>query len=375
MKQSPIAAREKIPFIDIVAQHDDLLPEILEAWERILRNGMFAGGPEVAAFEDEFASYLGCSETVGTGSGTSALRLALQALGIRPGDEVITVPHTFIATTEAITQAGGRPVFVDVEPHTGTMDPARVEAAITDRTKVLLPVHLYGQSADMNPLLELARKHGLKVLEDAAQSHGSRYHGRRTGTLGDAAAFSFYPGKNLGACGEAGAVATDDAQVARRIRMLRDHGQSEKYVHQVEGTNARMDGLQGAALRIKLRRLDGWNALRSAVARRYTARLRDSPAQVPEPAPGRDHVYHLYVVRHPRRDELRTRLGEAGIATGLHYPVPLHLQPAYRSLSLGRGAFPHAERWAAEGLSLPIFPGMTDGQVDRVCETLLAAMR
>lgn len=373
MSQAPAPTRPAVPFVDLKRQHEELAAEILPAWERILRSAAFAGGPEVSAFEEEFAGYVGCAHAVGASSGTSALRLALTALGLEPGDEVITVPHTFIATTEAITQAGGKPVFVDVDPLTATIDPARVESAITPRTRILLPVHLYGQPAEMEPLMQLARRHGLSVLEDAAQAHGARYHGKRAGSLGHAAAFSFYPGKNLGACGEAGAVTTDDAHVARRVRMLRDHGQSEKYVHECEGTNARLDALQAAALRIKLRRLDGWNAARIRIAGRYAAGLEGSAVTTPRCAAGREHVYHLYVVRHPQRDRLREELGRAGIATGLHYPVPVHLQPAYSRLRLGPGSFPHAESWAAEGLSLPMFPGMSDEQIDHVCEALLAS--
>ncbi len=359
-----------IPFLDLQTPHRSLSVEILAAWQRILETAAFVGGAELEGFEREFAAYVRTAHAVGVASGTDALRLALLAMAIRPGDEVITVPHTFIATTEAITQAGGRPVFVDVDRVTGTMDPGKLEAAVTPRTRFLLPVHLYGQPADMTPLLEIARRHDLQVLEDACQAHGAEYLGRRAGSMGRAAAFSFYPGKNLGACGEAGAVTTDHAELAARVRRLRDHGQARKYEHDVEGYNARLDALQAAALRIKLRHLDGWNEARRARARRYGEVLSGSGVEVPVEAPGRKHVYHLYVIRHPERDRLRETLSDAGVGTGLHYPVPLHLQRAYAHLGLGRGAFPESERWASEGLSLPMFPEMTDEQVEQVGEAV-----
>ncbi len=370
---SPIASAA-IPFLDLVTTHRDLSEEILAAWRRILHAAAFVGGEEVNGFEREFAEYLGADHAVGVGSGTEALRLALLATGLRPGDEVITVPHTFIATTEAITQAGGVPVFVDVDADTGTMDPSRIESALTPRTRVLLPVHLYGQPADMDPILEIARRRGLEVIEDACQAHGAEYRGRKAGTMGIASAFSFYPGKNLGACGEAGAVVTRDPDVALRVRKLRDHGQARKYHHEVEGTNGRLDGLQAAALRIKLRHLDAWNDARRRHARAYAEHLAGSGVELPAEMPGRKHVYHLYVIRHHRRDLVCERLARQGIGTGLHYPVPLHLQEAYRRLELGEGTFPVSERWAAHGLSLPMFPGMTGEQVDRVSEAVAEAV-
>jgi dTDP-4-amino-4,6-dideoxygalactose transaminase len=365
---------EPIPFVSLKHQHDGLTEEIASAWKRILGATAFVGGPEVEAFESEFARCHDSRHAVAVGSGTAALRLALLALGLRPGDEVITVPNTFIATTEAITQAGGRPVFVDVDPETATLDPSRLERAVTERTKIVLPVHLYGQPAEMDPILEIAAGAGLAVLEDAAQAHGAEYKGRKAGALGDAAAFSFYPSKNLGACGEAGAITTGRAEVASRARRLRDHGQAEKNVHETEGTNARLDALQAAALRIKLPRLQEWNEQRRRIAAIYDAGLRDAGVRIPVQAPGRRHVYHLYVIRHPERDRLRAALGEAGIGTGLHYPVPLHLQPAYAGMGHSAGDFPEAERWAAQGLSLPIFPGLAEEQAERVCRAIRQAL-
>jgi len=367
---TPAPATVKVPFLDLQTPHRELASEILPAWERILHQASFVGGEELRLFEAEFAAYVGAARAVGVANGTDALRLALLAMGLAPGDEVLTVPHTFIATTEAITQAGGRPVFVDVDPVTATMDVSKVEAAITPRTRVLLPVHLYGQMADMDPLLEIARKRNLMVLEDACQAHGATYGTRKAGSMGAAAAFSFYPGKNLGACGEAGAVTTNDPALAERVSQLRDHGQARKYEHDVEGYNARLDSLQAAALRVKLRRLDSWNEARRRAAARYAKALPGTGVEIPLEAAGRKHVYHLYVVRHPDRDRVQKALGEAGIGTGLHYPVPLHLQKAYARMGFGPGSFPVAERWAAHGLSLPMFPGLSDAQIDAVAGAL-----
>ena len=375
MSQTKSPRRADVPFLDLKTPHRELAGEILAVWERLLRDAAFIGGAEVEGFEREFADWVGCRHAVGTSSGTSALRLALLALGLQPGDEVITAPNTFIATTEAISQAGGRPVFADVDDATGTIDPAAIEAKLTERTRILVPVHLYGQPADMAPIRELADRRGLGILEDAAQAHGATYHGARAGTLGDAAAFSFYPGKNLGACGDAGAVTTSRAEIAQRLRVLRDHGQERKNHHPVEGTNARLDALQAAALRIKLPHVDGWNEQRRAVAERYRLRLSGSTFRLPREAAGRRHVYHLYVIRHSQRDRLRERLSEAGVGTALHYGKALHLQPAYEKLGQAEGSFPHAESWAGEGLSLPLFPGMTEAQIDAVCDLLVDAAR
>ncbi|MGH8874240.1 MAG: DegT/DnrJ/EryC1/StrS family aminotransferase [Acidimicrobiia bacterium] len=364
---------EEIPLVDLAAAHRPLIDEILAAWERILRRGSFVGGPEIEAFEAEFARYVGTSGSVAVANGTDALFLSLVAMGLQPGDEVVTVSHTFTATVQAIVRAGGRPVLVDVDPHTGTMDPDLVERAISPRTRVLLPVHLYGQTADMDPLLGIAERHGLQVLEDACQAHGAEYRGRRAGSMGRAAAFSFYPGKNLGACGDAGAVTTNDVDLANRIRMLRNHGESEKHSHEMVGVNSRLDVLQAAVLRIKLRQLDGWIEARRHWARRYHELLADTDFELPVEAPGRLHVYHLYVVRHPNRDAVRAELGKAGIRTGLHYPIPVHLQGGFRHLGLGRQAIPRSERWADHGLSLPMFPELTEDAVARVATVLVDA--
>jgi len=363
-----------VPFLDLKSPHRELADEILAKWRQILEGAAFVGGPEVEAFEQEFAEFAGTEHCVGVSSGTDALRLALQAMGVGPGDEVITVPNTFIATTEAITQVGAKPVFVDVEADSATMDPADLEAAITSRTKALVPVHLYGQAADMTPILDIANRHGLLILEDAAQAHGALYHGRPVGGLGHAAAFSFYPGKNLGACGEAGAVTTSDPDLAHRVRVLRDHGQPEKYIHSVEGWNARLDALQAAALRIKLRHLGDWTRARRAAAEDYGQCLEGSGVQIPSELSGRKHVYHLYVVRHPERNRLRQALDAEGIASGLHYPIPLHLQEAYARLGHRRGDFPRAELWASEGFSLPMFPGLSRGQIEHIAEAVKVAL-
>lgn len=370
----PTVAADPIPFLDLATPHRELAGEILAAWEKILTQAAFVGGVELTAFESEFATHVGATRAVGVGNGTDALRLALVAMGLKPGDEVITVPHTFIATTEAITQAGGKAVFVDVDPRTATMDPSRIEAAIGPRTRVLLPVHLYGQTAEMDPILDIAKHRGLLVLEDACQAHGALYRGRPAGAMGTAAAFSFYPGKNLGACGEAGAVTTDDTGLADRIAQLRDHGQARKYHHDVEGTNARLDALQAAALRIKLRRLEAWNEARRRHAREYAKGLAGSGVEIPEEVSDRRHVWHLYVIRHPEREKIREALAAAGIGTGMHYPVPLHLQKAYAGMGLRPGAFPVSERWASQGLSLPMFPGLADHQIERVCETVVRSL-
>jgi dTDP-4-amino-4,6-dideoxygalactose transaminase len=368
-----IAGAEGIPFLDLPAQHRAVSGEILAAWRSILESAAFVGGAEVRGFEEEFAAYVGAPFCVGVANGTDALRLALLALDVGPGDEVVTVPHTFVATTEAIRQAGARPVFVDVDPATATMDPALLEAAITGRTRAVVPVHLYGQTADMDPILEIARRRGIAVVEDACQAHGARYRGRAAGSIGDAAAFSFYPGKNLGACGEAGAVTTARAEVAARVARLRDHGQSTKYVHEEDGWNARLDALQAAALRVKLRHLDAWNESREEAARRYASALSGSGIALPVEAAGRKHAWHLYVVRHERRERLREALASAGIGSGLHYPVPVHLQKPYLDLGHARGSFPASEAWADRGLSLPMFPGLSGEAVDRVADVLKQA--
>jgi len=360
-----------IPLVDLVAQHRELEGELVAVFRRALATGGFVGGADVDGFEAEFAAFIGTASCVGVNSGTDALRFAYQALGVRTGDEVITVPNTFIATTEALTQAGATIRFVDVDPGTLTLDPGVLEAAITPRTVGIVPVHLYGQSADMDPILAIAAHHGLWVVEDAAQAHGAEYKGRRCGTLGRLAAFSLYPAKNLGALGEAGAVVGDDVGILESGRRLRQHGATRKYHHEMEGYNGRLDAMQAAFLRVKLRRLGEWNEAR----RRHAARYREALAGVGEveplsEAPYARHVYHLFVIRAERRDALQHALAQRGIATGVHYPVPLHLQPAYQHLRLGRGAFPVAERAADVILSLPMFPELTDGQVCRVVEAI-----
>lgn len=371
--------------------HEEVRAEIEAGWRDVVDRSAFVGGSAVADFEQEFAAYTGVAHAVGVGSGTDALRIALQAVGVLPGDLVITVPHTFIATVEAITQAGAVPVFLDIDPTSYTLDVAQVarylerectvrQGTLVDRRRqkrvsCLLPVHLYGQSADLDPLVELARRYGLKVVEDAAQAHGARYRGRLCGSIGDAAGFSFYPGKNLGAMGEAGAVTTPDARTAERCRLLRDHGQRERYVHvRGDASNARLDALQAVVLRAKLKRLDRWNESRRSAARRYAERLAGLDLVVPQEMPYAHHVYHLYVVQVRSRDQVRRRLEHAGVATGMHYPVPLHLQQAYAPLGLLPGSFPVTERVAEQGISLPMFPHLTEAEIDRVAESLKAAL-
>ncbi len=361
----------QVPFLDLKAQHAALEAELTEAFRASVRGAAFVGGPEVEAFEREFAAFCHADGAVGVGSGTDALRFAYLAMGIKPGDEVITVPNTFIATTEALTQAGAAVRFVDVLPDTLLMDPRQLAAAITPRTVGIVPVHLYGTPADMDPIQEIARAHGLWVIEDAAQAHGAVYKGRRAGTMGAMAAFSFYPGKNLGACGEAGAVTSSDTGRLEFVRKLREHGQAQKYYHDIEGYNGRLDALQAAFLRIKLRRLEQWNRARRAIAALYRGRLSEaSDVRLVAETPGSRPVYHLFVVRVPERDRVREFLQSRGVATGLHYPLPLHQQVAYRHLHLPAGAFPVTEHAAGEILSLPMFPEMTPDQADRVVDVL-----
>ncbi len=362
-----------VPFLDLVTTHRALEGELVEAFRRAIRTAAFVGGPEVVAFEEEFASFVGAPEAVAVNSGTDALRFAYQALRIRPGDEVITVPNTFIATTEALTQAGAAIRFVDVDESTLTMDPRAVSAGFGPRTVGLVPVHLYGQPADMDPLLEFARQHGLWVVEDVAQANGATYRGRGTGTMGALGAFSFYPGKNLGACGEGGAVVGGDAGLLETIRQLREHGQSRKYYHETEGYNGRMHAIQAAFLRVKLPHLPAWNEGRRRAAALYREALVDLPeVRLPVEAPYATHVYHLFVIRAERRDALQAHLTARQIGTGLHYPLPLHLQHAYRSMGLRPGTFPVAEAAADQVLSLPMFPELTASQVEMVADAIRA---
>jgi len=364
-----------VPFLDLRAQHDPLRAEIMAAIEEVVDRNAFAGGPFVTAFEEDFAKFCETQHAIGLGNGTDALWLALLAAGVGQGAEVITVPHTFMATAEAITFCGATPVFVDVDPQSYTMDPAQLERAITPRTKAIIPVHLYGQMADMDPILEIAKRHNLIVIEDACQAHGAEYKGRKAGSIGHAGCFSFYPGKNLGAWGEAGAVTTNDGELAKRIKVLRDHGQSTKYHHSMIGWNARMDGIQGVVLRIKLRSLAQGNAARRAHAAKYDAALVGQSGVIAPPVMSHgSHVYHLYVIRVKARDRLMQALGERGVATGIHYPKPVHLQEAYRSLGYGQGSFPVTEACAAEIVSLPMFPELTPQQIDTVTRELTALL-
>jgi len=370
--------------------HDEVREEIEAGWRDLVDRSAFVGGQAVADFERAFAGYCTVPYAVGVGSGTDALRLALQAVGVRPGDLVVTVPHTFIATVEGITQAGASPAFVDIEPAFYTMaveslrdylerDCTVERGTLVERRRrrpvtCLLPVDLYGQAADCDPLLELARGFDLKVVEDACQAHGARYHGRSCGTFGDAAAFSFYPGKNLGAMGEAGAITTGSAALADRCRVLRDHGQRDRYLHITgEGGNARLDALQAVVLSAKLKRLDAWNEARRRVASRYDDRLADADIVGPVERPGARHAYHLYVVQAADRDHVRRQLEASGVATGLHYPVARHLQAAYVELGYRPGEFPVSEQVAARGMSLPMSPHLTEQQVDHVTTSLETA--
>jgi dTDP-4-amino-4,6-dideoxygalactose transaminase len=360
----------RVPFLDLGAQFATIRDEVLEALREVAESTAYVLGPKVAEFEKAFAAHIGSRHCIGVNSGTSALHLALICAGVRPGDEVITVPMTFIATTWAISYIGAEPVFVDVDPVTYTMDVRRLEQRITRRTRAILPVHLYGQPADLEPILEIGRRRGIPVIEDAAQAHGAGYHGRGAGTLGLCGCFSFYPGKNLGACGEAGAVVTDDDAVAGRLRALRDHAQGRRYYHAELGFNYRMDAFQGAVLGVKLKHLGAWTEARRRRADRYRERLDRLPLKLPVEASGRRHVWHLFVALHARRDEIRRELEARGVPTGLHYPVPVHLQDAYDHLEHRPGDFPIAERVARDCFTLPLYPEMTDEQQDRVIDAL-----
>jgi len=359
-------ANVKVPYLDLKAQYQSIKPEIDAAISRVLESCQFVLGSEVAGFEQNFATYCGTSECIALNSGTSALHLALLAAGIGPGDEVITVPFTFVASVAAILYAGARPVLIDIEPRSFTMDPAAIEAAVTARTKAILPVHLYGQPADMDPIMDLARGHGLIVIEDAAQAHGAKYKGRPVGSIGDMACFSFYPGKNLGAYGEGGAVTTSNAEYAHTIRMLRDWGQDRKYHHVLRGYNYRMEGFQGAVLGVKLRHLNQWTEARWRIVRQYNDLLVNSDVETPAEMAWAQHVYHVYTVRSTDRDGLQAALTAEGIQTGIHYPVPVHLQPAYADLGYGQGAFPLAEAAAKQVLSLPLYPELPSRAVAQV---------
>jgi dTDP-4-amino-4,6-dideoxygalactose transaminase len=365
----------KVPFLDLWLQHLPLMGELNSAIQDVIQSSAFAGGQFVTAFEEDFAAYCGAPYALGVGSGTEALWLSLMACGVGSGDEVITVPSTFMATAEAITQSGARPVFVDIDRNTYTMNPEALKKALTRNTKAIIPVHLFGQPADMDPILKFANQQGLHVIEDACQAHGAEYKGTRVGAFGDAACFSFYPGKNLGAFGEAGAIVTADAELQKKIRVLRDHGQVQKYFHSVVGWNCRMDGIQAAVLRIKLRQLDAGNQRRRDHAAHYDAGLGEVEGIVtPTKSAYAQHVYHIYAIRVDNRDEVINYLADQGIGTGIHYPVPVHLQEAYQTLGYERGAFPVAERCAAEFLSLPMYPELNFSQVERVIQGVKEAV-
>jgi dTDP-4-amino-4,6-dideoxygalactose transaminase len=359
----------KVPFLDLKAQYNTIKDEIAVALQQVLDNTAFAGGPFVAQFEKEFAAFCGTKHAVGVGNGTDALWMALLALGVGPGDEVITQPDTFIATAEAVSYCGATPVFVDVDEKTYNMDPAKLEAAITPKTKGIIPVHLFGQMCDMDPILAIAAKRKLFALEDASQAHGANYKGKKAGSMGVAGCFSFYPGKNLGAYGEAGAVVTNDDALADRMKMLRDHGSAKKYYHSYVGFNCRMDGFQGAVLSVKLKYIETWNEARRQHARMYAQLLSGNGNLIaPTEAHYGKHVYHIYAIRVKNRDGLIAKLGEKEIGTNIHYPVPVHLQQAYSSMGLREGSFPVAERCASEFVSLPMFPELSAEQIAFVAD-------
>jgi dTDP-4-amino-4,6-dideoxygalactose transaminase len=359
----------KIDFVDLKAQYALIAGEVDDAMHSVVASADFILGKQVELFEQEFAGYCGVSFGIGVDSGASAIELALRAYDIGPGHEVITVSHTFSATAFAISLTGAQPAFIDVDPRSCNMDPALIEAAITSRTKAILPVHLYGQPADIDEVSRIARKHHLLVIEDACQAHGARLGSRRVGSFGDAACFSFYPGKNLGAYGDGGMIVTNDAKLAEKLRILRNCGQSEKYRHVMIGFNRRLDNLQAAVLRVKLPHLETWNESRRKAAHLYNELLDGvSDVVVPYEAEDRTHVYHLYVIQHPRRDELMKQLRERGVQAGLHYPIPVHLQPCYRDLNVPRGSLPISEALASRVISLPMYPELSHEQIEFVCD-------
>ena len=363
-----------IPLADLKAQYLSIKEEIDAAIADVIDHTSFIGGEQVKRFEEEFASFCGVKHAVGVGNGTDALELALSACDIGRGDEVITVAHTFAATVEAIVFRGARPVLVDIDATTYNIDVSEIEARITERTRAIMPVHLYGQPADMDPILDLARQYGLIVIEDAAQAHGAKYKGRLVGSLGDVACYSFYPSKNLGAYGDAGAVVTNNEEIASKVALIRDHGAPDKYVHEVVGCNSRLDTLQAAVLRVKLRHLREWNAARRERVEWYNRLLADVDVVTPYEPAWADAVYHLYVVRVAQRDLVRRGLAESGIATGIHYPIPLHLQPAFRYLGYQEGDFEKAEACAREVLSLPMYAELTAEQATQIADRLASIL-
>src|SRR5579863_1184081 len=363
-----------IPYADLKAQYHSIKGEIDEAIARTLESSQFILGTEVAAFEEEFAAFQGAQHCIGTNSGTSALHLALLAAGVGPGDEVITTPFTFVATAAAIHYTGARPVYVDIEPGAYNIDESKIAAAITPRTKAIVPVHLFGHPADMDPILEVARRRGIVVIEDACQAHAAEYKGRRVGGIGDIACFSFYPGKNLGAYGEAGCVTTNNPELARTVRLLRNWGEESRYHHVLRGYNYRMEGLQGAILRVKLRHLEAWTEARRSRARWYAKTLEGAGVRLPRELPWARHVYHVHAIHSEFRDEIQRELAAEGIQTAIHYPEPIHLMTPYRDPAFPPGSLPHAERAAGGILSLPIYPELPEAEVERVASAVRAAL-
>jgi dTDP-4-amino-4,6-dideoxygalactose transaminase len=361
---------DRVPYLDLQAQYDSIRPEVLSVLAEICESTSFAQGPATSEFEAKFAVYCGVDHCVSLNSGTSALHLALRCLDVGLGDEVVTVSMTFIATAWAISYVGATPVFVDVDPVRRTMDPVKLEAAITPRTKAIIPVHLYGMPAEMDRIMAIAERHGLPVIEDAAQAHGAKYRGKRVGQFGQIACFSFYPSKNLGAYGEGGALLTNDTRIAQRAHSLRDHGQSQKYLHDEIGYNYRMDSLQAAVLSIKLKHLDGWNTARNERARYYSQLLKDSSFKLPAHVPDSECVWHCYVIETPQRDRVRSALQDAGIQTAVHYPVPVHLQKPYAHLGYQPGDLPMTEALCEQCLSLPIYPELSKEKISRVASVL-----
>jgi dTDP-4-amino-4,6-dideoxygalactose transaminase len=364
-----------VPFLDLGATYQELKDELDQAYQRVMQSGWFLLGQELQAFEQEFAAYVGVKHCIGVGNGLDALQLIVRGYDIGPGDEVIVPANTYIATWLAVSYAGATPIPVEPDPTTYNLDPARIEAAITPRTRAIMPVHLYGQPAEMQPILEIARAHGLRVIEDAAQAHGARYRGQPVGGLGDAAGFSFYPGKNLGAFGDAGAITTNDDALAARMRTLRNYGSQVKYYNEEKGFNSRLDEFQAAILRVKLRHLDEWNARRAELAALYLRALEPLGLTLPVTPAHIEPVWHLFVIRTAQRDELQQQLTAAGIGTLIHYPLPPHLQQAYRELPYEAGSFPISEAIAQEVLSLPIGPHLTPGDAEQVIEAVIAAVQ
>ena len=360
----------QVPFVNLKAQYNSIKNEIDDAIQKVLEKCDFVMGEYINKFENEFASYCNVKYAIGVSNGTDALFLALKAIGVKAGDEIITTPNTFIATTEAITRAGGKIKFVDINPETFNIDPTHIEAEITEKTKAIIPVHLYGHPADMNPILSIAKKYDLKVIEDAAQAHGAEYKGMKIGSIGDVACFSFYPGKNLGAYGDAGIVTTNDPEISQKIKMLRNHGRLKKYIHEFEAFNCRLDTIQAAVLYVKLNYIEAWNTARRKHAQYYKKLLRSDKVILPFEQKNCKHVYHIFAIKVTKRDYLFRKLNDEGIRVGIHYPVPLHLQPAYRYLGYEKGSFPNTELIAKTELSLPIYPELNNKTIDHICAAL-----